>query len=110
MKNKELGAVLQELKDAGIHDAMVARGGRHLQVRWRTTNGQRTYTVACSGSDWRGARNARSAVRRLLRGDGLLVEREPRPQSEPHAPVRDWQSEIERLERRVARLEARVGT
>jgi hypothetical protein len=47
MKNEILDAVLAELKAAGISDPVVARGGRHLQVRWQAGSGStRFYTVA----------------------------------------------------------------
>lgn len=112
MRNEELTAVLQELARAGVHDPIIAKGGRHLQVRWQTPQGTRFYTVAASGSDWRGPRNARAEVRRMLRADGRLpVERVeiPEPVTPPAARLPNWKMELERLERRVARLEAKLA-
>jgi hypothetical protein len=111
MRNEELTAVLQELARAGVHDPVIAKGGRHLQVRWQTSQGVRFCVVAASGSDWRGPRNARAEVRRLLRADGLLSDEraeilEPAP---PAAKSPTWKTELARLERRVARLEAKLA-
>jgi hypothetical protein len=109
MKNDELATVLQELAQVGIRSPTIVKGRRHWQVRWSTPNGvERMYTLACTGSDWRGAHNARSGVRRMLRADGLLPERpEPRPQASATQP-RDWRTEIDRLRERVARLEEKL--
>lgn len=107
-KNEELAAILHELAGVGIHSPIVAPGGKHLQVRWETNAGSRFYSLPRTGSDWRGARNARAEVRRMLRADGLLIEEKSEPSAERARP--HWRLEIERLERRIARLEALVKT
>jgi hypothetical protein len=108
MRNQELAAVLDELRRAGIHDPVIAPTARHLQVRWPTPSGFRFHVVPSSGSDWRGPHNARSAVRRKLRDDGLLPMN-PEPLATPTAPAkRDWRTEIARLEQRIMRLEAQL--
>ena len=68
MRNACLDAAVAELNQAGIRNYQVARGGKHLQIRWTTASGQRhTYTLSRSPSDWRAAENARHGVRRILR-------------------------------------------
>jgi hypothetical protein len=108
MRNEELDAVLAELKRAGVRDPVVSTGGRHLQVRWQVGAVVRFYTVSISGSDWRGPRNAAAEVRRMLKGDGLLAAQAD-PPGAPPPKAAAWRVEIERLEKRVAKLEAKVA-
>jgi hypothetical protein len=107
MRNEVLAIVLHELAKAGIRHPVIAKGGKHIQVRWSTTNGLRTYVVGSSPSDHRAGHNARSEVRRLLRGDGLLPAEEST--TSPLKQQAAWKIELERLERRIARLEAKLG-
>ena len=81
MANACLSAVLEELRIAGIHQPVVAAGGKHLQVRWSNTRGVvRMYPVPCTPSDRRSVNNCRADVRRILREDGMLAVAEPKPQ------------------------------
>lgn len=107
MKNEELTVVLAELAQAGIYNPVIAKGGRHLQIRWETAHGNRCYVVSATGSDWRGPHNARATVRRMLRADGLLTERSET--SAPPSKPRDWRVEVDQLKQRVARLEAALA-
>jgi hypothetical protein len=103
MANAELDAVTRELRDAGIYDWTVApTGSGHLQVRWSGPNGMRACTVAATGSDHRGPANMAAQTRRLLKEDGLLAPPKPPP---VRVRARTWQSEIRRLEERIAQLE-----
>ena len=94
MRNLCLDAALDELTRAGIHDPVIARGAKHLQRRWTTTG---------TPSDWRSAENVRHDLRKILRGDGMLMTPQPRS-----APVKQ-PSRIELLERRLAEVERRLG-
>ena len=110
MKNPELDAALSELKTAGISDPIVSRGGKHLQLRWQVGNAIRFFTVSTTPSDWRGGRNAKAEIRRLLKADGFLVKDEPA--GAPAAPTKArpaWRVEIESLKRRIAEIEARLA-
>jgi hypothetical protein len=85
MKNECLDVALQELESAGVRDVEHANGGRHVQVRWRVNGGeQRVYTIPATPSDWRASHNARAGIRRILREDGVIVDK-PKP-AEPAAP------------------------
>ena len=102
MRNPYLDAALTELAKAGIRDPVIARGGKHLQVRWATPQGEaRVFAVPVTPSDWRAAENTRHGVRRILRADGMLEAPEPRAAQQP--------SRIELLERRLAEVERRLG-
>ena len=104
MPNDCLTATLDELAKVGIRAPTIARGGKHIQVRWTSPNREpRMMAVACTPSDVREAANTRRDVRRLLRRDGLLNEA-----SRPAAPARQ-PSRIELLERRLAEVERRLA-
>jgi len=72
MRNPSLDAAVVELNAVGIRDYVVARGGKHWQLRWAFNGQPRMLTVPCTASDWRSPHNTRSDIRRLLRLDGLL--------------------------------------
>jgi hypothetical protein len=102
MRNECLDAALNELTKAGIRDSIVARGSKHLQVRWSGPRGEpRMVSVACTPSDVREIENTRRDVRRVLRADGLLDEAPTVPARQP--------SRIELLERRVHVLERQLA-
>jgi hypothetical protein len=99
MRNPSLDAAVAELNAVGVRDYVVARGGKHWQLRW-TFNGQpRMLTVPCTASDWRSPHNTRSDIRRLLRLDGLL----PETNGGLHPPATPpcWRQQIEELARRL---------
>jgi hypothetical protein len=98
MSNPELAAAVAELESAGIRDYTVAKGSRHIQVRWKVNGSPRVYTLSSTPSDVRGAANTRAGVRRLLRADELIQR------SAPAAP----REERLTLEQRVKRLEALI--
>jgi hypothetical protein len=102
MRNDCLDAALEELSDAGIRDVAHARGGKHWQVRWNGPNGAtRVYSLPSTPSDGRSAANTRADIRRLLREDGYLVDREP---AKPKSLDR-----VGRLEQRLVALEIEVA-
>jgi hypothetical protein len=103
MKNTCLNAALDELSDAGIRDVSHANGAKHRQISWRSPNGAtRFYTVSSGApSDHRAVANTRSDIRKLLRADGLLVDREP---AKPRPLDR-----MSRLEQRVAAVELELA-
>jgi hypothetical protein len=104
VRNPCLAAALEELAKAGVHHPEIARGSKHLQVRWTTGRGEsRMYTVPGTQSDWRSAENVRRDVRRMLRADNMLETPEPRTPP-PRQPSR-----IELLERRLAEVERLLG-
>jgi hypothetical protein len=71
-------------------------------VRWGGSNGAtRIYNLPCTPSDVRAAANVRSEVRRLLREDGFLVDREP---AKPKPLDR-----MSRLEQRLAAVELELA-
>jgi hypothetical protein len=72
-RDAELRIVLKELRGVGINKPVITPTGQDLRrVSWSVGGKWRSYSVPTSGSDWRGPKNARAAVRRLLRQDGLL--------------------------------------
>jgi hypothetical protein len=101
MRNECLEIALRELKAVGVRDIEQARGGKHLQLRWRVNGREvRFYTLPCTPSDIRSAQNVRTDIRRLLREDGVLTT--------PTLPVPKKPDRITILERRVAALERQV--
>ena len=101
MRNACLDAALGELNAAGIRDVAHARGGKHLQIRWQVNGATRFYSLPGTPSDHRSVANTRADVRRLLRADGFLVDREPaKPQ-----PL----DRMSRLEQRVAAVELELA-
>jgi hypothetical protein len=100
MRNECLDTALEALREAGVHDHTVARGGKHLQVQWLCNGRSRFYVLPATASDVRAVANTRSGIRRMLRADGLLSQdaAEEKPKPRPLS-----------LEQRVARLEMRLG-
>ena len=101
MKNECFEIALRELKAVGVRDIEQARGGKHLQLRWRVNGREiRFYTLPCTPSDIRSPQNVRADIRRLLREDGVLTT--------PKLLVPKKPDRITILERRVAALERQV--
>jgi hypothetical protein len=101
--NTCLTAAIDELAPAGIRDVRHAPGGKHRQLGWVSPNGSPRFCNVSVGSpsDSRSIANTRANVRRILKADGLLVDR---------APPAPWQlSQIEKLEQRVTALELEVA-
>lgn len=102
MKNSCLNAALDELGAAGIRDVRHAPGGKHRQISWQSNGATRFYNVSVGApSDYRSIANTRADVRRLLRADGFLVDREP---AKPKPLDR-----MSRLEQRVAAVELELA-
>jgi hypothetical protein len=104
LKNSCLNAVLEELNAAGVRDISHANGGRHRQLRWAARNGDvRVFNVSfgTTSSDYRAAANARSEIRRMLKADGMLVDRAP--------PAPRPLDRVSRLEQRITALELEVA-
>jgi hypothetical protein len=105
MKNPCLAAALAELESAGIRDVEQVRGGKHVQVRWKVNgHGLRAYTLPSTPSDIRASRNTRAGIRRMLRADGVITERE---RLEPKPPIKV--DRVSALERRVEALERKLS-
>lgn len=103
-RNHCLTAALEELAEAGIHHPQIARGGKHLQVRWTNPHGApRMISVPGTPSDWRSPENTRRDLRRILRLDGILGEPETK------APPPRQPSRLELLERQLAEVERRLS-
>jgi hypothetical protein len=103
MRNPCLDAALAELDAAGIRDYQLARGSKHLQVRWVVAGVLRMMTIPGSPSDWRSPANTRRDMRRLLREDGLI---EIKPNG-VHAAEPDpelWRRQLEDLIRQLNRV------
>ena len=102
MRNACLDAALAELDAVGIRDYQLARGSKHLQIRWTTTSGMlRILTIPGSPSDWRSPANTRRDMRRLLREDGL-IEIKPNGQAVPNPDL--WRQQFEDLIRQLNRV------
>ena len=102
--NSCLAAAIEELAKAGIHHPEIARGAKHLQLRWTTARGERrVFAVPGTPSDWRSTENTRHGLRRILRDDGMLETAPPRTPP-PRQPSR-----IELLERRLTEVERRLS-
>jgi hypothetical protein len=70
-RNDALTAALKELERHGIVYELL-HGGKHWKIEWIiVAHRQRIVTVPVSSSDWRGPRNSRADVRRMLRKDGI---------------------------------------
>ena len=101
MRNECLAVALDELHEAGIHDISHANGGKHYQIRWGANGATRAYTLPNTPSDHRSAANCRADIRRMLREDGMLIDRPPPPPK----PL----DRVSRLEQRIAALELEVA-
>jgi hypothetical protein len=101
--NTCLSAALDELGAAGIRDVRHAPGGKHRQIQWGGPNGStRFYNVSVgASSDYRAITNTRADIRRMLKADGMLIDRAP---PAPRPPDR-----LTRLEQRVAAVELELA-
>jgi hypothetical protein len=63
----ELDAVLRELAHRGLAAEILQ--AKHVHVRWFDAGGRKQISLPRSSSDWRGPKNARALVRRLIEGD-----------------------------------------
>ena len=102
MRNPCLDAALAELEAVGIRDYQLARGGKHLQLRWTVAGVLRMLTIPLTPSDWRSPQNTRSDLRKLLRQDGLVETKS----NETHPPAKadPWRQQVEELIRRLNQL------
>lgn len=105
MHNPCLDAALAELDAVGIRDYQLARGSKHLQLRWTAVTGVlRMMTIPGSLSDWRSPQNTRRDMRRLLREDGL-IEIKPNGAHAAAEPDPDlWRQQLEELIRQLNRV------
>ena len=105
MPNPCIEIAKAELERVGIHDTMVAHGGRHPQLRF-TINGGPVHVFAVPGtpSDFRSPANTRSSLRRYLAENGVDLNLSSEPKTPERAPSR-----LELLERRVSELERRFA-
>jgi hypothetical protein len=94
MSNPCLDAAIAALREAGVYDYRLAKGGKHLQIHWEANGASRFYVLPGTPGDWRSPHNVKAEMRRMLRQDGLLVDTpsEPKPRRAT-------------LEQRVRRLE-----
>jgi hypothetical protein len=101
--NTCLAAAIDELSLAGVRDVRHAPGGKHRQLGWLSQDGSpRFYNVSVGPpSDSRSIANTRANIRRILKADGMLVDRTP--------PAPRQLSQIEKLEQRLAALELEVA-
>jgi hypothetical protein len=103
MRNACLDAPLAELDAVGIRDYQLARGGKHLQLRWTVAGVLRMLTIPVTASDWRSPQNTRSDLRKILRQDGLL---EMKPNGAPAGPDPElWRRQLEELTRRLNQVQ-----
>jgi hypothetical protein len=103
MRNACLDAALAELDAVGIRDYQLARGGKHLQLRWAVAgHALRVLTIPLTPSDWRSPQNTRSDLRKLLRQDGLLESNGAYPSMKPKPDL--WRQQLEDLIRRLSQL------
>jgi hypothetical protein len=103
MRNACLAAALAELDAAGIRDYQLARGGKHLQLRWTVAGHTlRMLTIPLTPSDWRSPQNTRSDLRRLLREDGLLETNGARAVAKPDPDL--WRRQFEEFIRQLNRV------
>lgn len=97
-----LDAALDELSTAGIRDVTRSYCSKHLQLRWQSPTGApRMLSMSVTPSDVFAPAKVRADVRRLLREDGLLVDRAP----PPPRPL----DRVGKLEQRLAALELEVA-
>jgi hypothetical protein len=102
MRNACLDAALAELEAVGIRNFELARGGKHLQLRWTVAgHALRMLTIPSTPSDWRSPANTRSDLRKILRADGLLESAFPKPAPDSE----QWRRQLEELLRRLSRVQ-----
>jgi hypothetical protein len=90
---------------------MLVNGGKHQQVHWRVNGSEpRHITIPTSPSDRRWEKNLKHEVRKILRGDGLLVDQVPTEKPKPKPPDRLTQLEqtVRSLDQRIAKLESQA--
>jgi hypothetical protein len=102
MRNACLDAAVAELDAVGIRDYQLARGSKHLQLRWSFNGQPRMMTICGSPSDWRSPQNTARDLRRVLRQDGLLETNGSAPKPGPDPEL--WRQQLEELIRRLNRL------
>jgi hypothetical protein len=102
MRNPCLDAALAELDAVGIRDYQLARGSKHLQVRWTVAGVLRMMTIPGSPGDWRSPANTRRDMRRLLREDGLLEINGARCADKPDPDL--WRQQLEDLIQQLNRV------
>ena len=95
-ENMCLDAALAELSEAGVN-ARVEHGGKHIHIIWQHDGSPRKHVVASTPSDRRAHLNERTAIRRVLKEDGL-IEGEPGPASLPRLFLRDGKACVSSLE------------
>jgi hypothetical protein len=83
-RNEALDFVTAELSCRGVRFDTETSGGNHIEIRWQVSPVKevRSYFVPNTPGDHRGRLNARAAVRRLLKADGVQLE--PAEQRKPH--------------------------
>jgi hypothetical protein len=102
MRNPCLDAALAELDAVGIRDYQLARGSKHLQVRWTVAGVLRMMTIPGSPSDWRSPQNTRRDMRRLLREDGLIEIKPAHAAPDPDPDL--WRQQLEDLIQQLNRV------
>jgi hypothetical protein len=102
MRNADLDVAVAELDAVGVRDYVVARGGKHLQLRWIVNGQPRMLTVPLTASDWRSPKNTRSDLRKILRADGLLPK--TNGNAHPATPPSDWRRRIIELTRALIQV------
>lgn len=69
-RNEHLELVIDELERYGLRGEVGERG-KHLEIAFETPLGRRFIIVPKTPSDWRGAMNSRSDLRKILKKDNL---------------------------------------
>lgn len=101
--NPCLEAAVAELEAVGIRNYQLARGGKHLQLRWSISGIMRMLALPNTPSDWRSPRNTRRDVRNLLRLDGVL-DMPPSNNTRASPPNNNWQRQLAALARMLNRV------
>jgi biotin operon repressor len=75
-RNEALDFVTSELSSRGIRFDTATSGSNHIEIRWQVSPDKevRSFFAPNTPSDHRGRLNARAAVRRLLKADGVNLE------------------------------------
>lgn len=68
-------AAFQELEAVGIKGRLEDRG-KHQALVWQHQGAERQLIIAISPSDWRAPMATRSEIRKMLKADGLLLDKE----------------------------------
>lgn len=72
-KNPQVQAIVEELEKFSIPYRIEITGSNHIKVRWNFNSVPRWCLAAGSPSEYRGVKNSRSRVKRMLREDGFSV-------------------------------------